>query len=69
MNEFLTKLPTMYKAIAAGIALLIPFLTALGAALSDGEVTASEWTTIAVALGALIAGTRTVYQVPNKGVK
>lgn len=68
MNESLTKLPTMYKAVAAFIALLVPFLTALGAALSDGVVKAEEWVTILVAGGALVGGTRAVWQVKNKKV-
>lgn len=66
MNDFLNKLPTMYKAVAAFCALLVPFLTAIGAALSDGVVYAAEWVTIATAGSALIAGTRAVWQVRNE---
>lgn len=66
MNKFLSKLPTMYKAAAAFISLLIPFLTAVAAATSDGMVTGSEWTTIGVAATALVSGTAAVYKTRNK---
>lgn len=66
MQDFLNKLPVAYKALAAFISLLIPFLTAIVAALSDGKVYASEWTTILVAGGAVVAGTKSVYQVKNR---
>jgi hypothetical protein len=69
MNEFLIKLPRMYKAVAAFCALLVPFLTSVGTALSDGGVTSSEWVTIATAGTALIAGTKAVYEIRNKEVK
>lgn len=62
------NLAPYYKAVAAFCALLVPFLTALAAALSDGAVTASEWVTVAAAGSALIAGTKVVYQVRNKEV-
>ncbi len=65
MRRFIENLPTMYKAVAAFCALMVPFLTAVGAATSDGVVTASEWTTIGAAGAALIAGTRAVWQVKN----
>jgi hypothetical protein len=64
--NFLTKLPTMYKAVAAFCALLVPFLTAVGTALSDGAVSTSEWVMIATAGAALVAGTKTVHYVTNK---
>lgn len=66
MNDFLVKLPTMYKAAAAFIALLIPLLTSVGTALEDGSVTANEWVMILVAGGAMIGGTKTVYEVRNR---
>lgn len=62
----LTKLSYMYKAVAAFCALLVPFLTSIATALSDGTVSTSEWVTIAAALAALIGGTRAVYQIENK---
>lgn len=68
MNNFFKDLPKMYKAVAAFISLLVPFLTAVVSAFSDGRVTSSEWTSIGIAFGALIVGTRTVYQVRNKQV-
>ena len=65
MQRFISNLPTMYKAVAAFCALLVPFLTAVGAAMSDGTVTVAEWTTVGTAGAALIAGTRVVWQVKN----
>lgn len=64
--NFLEKLPTMYKAVAAFCALLVPFFTSVGAALSDGVVYAAEWVTIITAFSALVAGTRAVWQVKNE---
>jgi len=55
----LAKLPTIAKAIAAGVT---AFSGALATALPDG-VTASEWVTIAVAT---VLATMAVYQVPNR---
>lgn len=66
MKDLLSALPTMYKAMAAFCALLVPFLTAVGAAFADGTVYASEWITIGTAGSALIAGTRAVWQVRNR---
>jgi hypothetical protein len=66
MQRFIRELPTMYKAVAAFCALFVPFLTAVGAATSDGIVTASEWTTVVTAGAALVGGTRAVWQVRNK---
>lgn len=62
----ITKLSYMYKAVAAFCALLVPFLTSIATALSDGAVTSSEWVTMATAGAALVAGTRAVYMVRNK---
>ena len=67
-RNFLQRLPQMYKAVAAFVSLLVPFLTAVGTSLQDGTVTANEWTTIAVAGVALGAGTRAVWWVKNKKV-
>lgn len=63
---YLQRLAPYYKSVAAFCALLVPFLTALGAALSDGVIYASEWTTIAAAGAALVAGTKAVYTVSNQ---
>lgn len=65
----LSKLAPYYKAVAAFCALLVPFLTSVATALSDGTVTASEWVTIAAAGSALVAGTKAVYQVRNQPSK
>lgn len=64
--NFLEKFRPYYKAVAAFCALLVPFLTSVGAALADGVVTSSEWVTIITAAVALVAGTKAVYQVTNK---
>lgn len=61
------KYAYMAKAITAFIALLVPLLVAIGAALADGKVTAEEITVIIAAATALAAGTSGVYQVKNKG--
>jgi hypothetical protein len=66
MKSFIAKLPTMYKAVAAFISLLVPFLTSVGAALADGMVTGSEWVTMATAFAAIVAGTKAVYQTTNQ---
>lgn len=66
MTEFLNNLPTMYKAVAAFAALLIPLLTAIATGLSDGIITAPEWVAISGSVTALVAGTGAVYQVRNE---
>lgn len=68
MRDLLENLPRYYKAVAAFISLLIPFLTALSTAFSDGQVTSTEWTTILIAGGALVGGTASVYSVRNRKV-
>lgn len=68
MNISLGKYSPYAKAIAAFIALLVPALTAVGTGLEDGAVSVDEVTMIGVAIGALIAGTKAVYQVTNKPV-
>lgn len=65
MLNLLAKLSPYYKAVAAFCALLVPFLTSIASALSDGVVYGSEWVTIAAAGSALVAGTKAVYQVRN----
>lgn len=64
--KLLTNLPKYYKAAAAFISLLVPFLTAIGTSLSDGEIAGSELTAIMTAGTALVVGTTAVYQVKNK---
>jgi hypothetical protein len=66
MEDFMKRLPTMYKAVAAFISLVIPFLTAVAAALSDGTVTTSEWVVLLTAGGALVGGTKAVYEIRNR---
>lgn len=66
MNISLGKYQPYAKAVAAFIALLVPFLTAVGVALSDGAIDLDEVTVIGAAGAALIAGTKAVYQVRNK---
>lgn len=66
MNISLGKYAPYAKAVAAFIALLVPLLTAIGAAFVDGAISIEEITTIGAAGGALIAGTKAVYQVTNK---
>lgn len=63
----LEELPKIAKAIAAFIALLVPFLTIVGTSLSDGVVYANEWIAMGSAFSALIGGTKAVYQIRNKG--
>ncbi len=65
MQINLGKYAYMAKAIVAFIALLIPFLVAVGAALADGKISIEEVTVIGTAGAALVAGTKAVYQVPN----
>jgi hypothetical protein len=62
----LGKYAYMAKAIAAFIALLVPFLVSVGAALVDGKITVEEVTVMGTAAGALAVGTRAVFQVKNK---
>lgn len=68
MQNFINRLPTMYKAVAAFISLLIPFLTAIVTAFADGAVYAAEWTNIGIAFSALVAGTKAVYEARNRKV-
>lgn len=56
MNKIAPYLKAITGAIVAG-------LTALGAALSDNEVTAGEWVTVAIAF---FAGLGLVWAIPNK---
>ena len=63
--NFLTKLAPYYKAVAAFCSLLVPFITAVATAFSDGTVTTSEWLTIGAAGAALVGGTKAVYQAKN----
>lgn len=69
MQINLGKFTYMAKAITAFIALLVPFLVSVGAGLADGAISIEEVTVMATAGAALIAGTRAVYQVPNKELK
>jgi len=54
---------TIAKAIVGA---LIAALSALGAALTDGQVTATEWVVVATAL---LTGLGLVWAVPNAPVK
>lgn len=62
----LSKLSVISKAIAAFLALLITLLAAIATGAADGTLDETEWTNILVALSALIAGVKAVYQVKNK---
>lgn len=64
--DLFKKLPTIYKAVAAFCALLVPFFTSLIAAMSDGMVTSAEWWTIGMAAAALVGGTKAVHKVTNQ---
>ena len=66
MNISLGKYAPYAKTVAAFIALLVPFIAAVGTALADGSISVDEVTMIGAAGGALVAGTKAVYQVPNK---
>lgn len=63
--NLLTKLAPYYKAVAAFCSLLVPFITAVATALSDGSISNQEWVTMAIAFAALIGGTKAVYQSKN----
>lgn len=66
--DLFNKLPTIYKAVAAFLALLVPLLTSIIAAASDGSVTGAEWWTIGMAAAALIGGTKAVHKVTNRPI-
>lgn len=66
MNISLGKYAPYAKTIAAFIALLVPFLTAIATGITDGSVSIDDITMIGAAGGALVAGTKAVYQVTNK---
>lgn len=62
----LFNLPKMYKAVAAFVSLVIPFLTIVSTSLADGIVTGNEWVAMATAGAAVVGGTKAVYQVKNR---
>lgn len=66
MNISLGKYAPYAKAVAAFLALLVPFLAAVATCLDDGSVSIDDITMIGAAFGALVAGTKAVYQVKNK---
>ncbi len=66
MNVLPTNLQPYAKAVAAFVALLIPFLTVFSTALADGRVDANEITNIFAATAALVGGVAVVFQVKNK---
>lgn len=66
MEVSLGKFAPYAKTVAAFIALLVPFLTVLATALTDGRVSIEEGIAVSTAAGALVAGTKAVYQVKNK---
>lgn len=66
MNISLGKYAPYAKTVAAFLALLVPALTAVGTGIDDGAVSVDETTMMITAIGALIAGTKAVYQVTNK---
>lgn len=68
MNISLGKYAPYAKAVAAFIALLVPLLAAIGTALADEAISVDEITMIVAAGGALVAGVKAVYQIPNKPV-
>lgn len=61
-----SKLSPYAKAVAAFVALLATFVTAIATAVADGRLEASEMTNIIIAGGALIAGVTAVFQVKNQ---
>lgn len=68
MEVSLGKYAPYAKTVAAFIALLIPFLTVVGTSLADGSVSVEEGIAVTTAFGALVGGTKAVYQVKNKKV-
>jgi hypothetical protein len=66
MNISLGKYAPYAKTIAAFLSLLVPFITAIATTLDDGAVSVDDVTMLAAAGGALIAGTKAVYEVTNK---
>lgn len=69
MQISLGKYAPYTKAVTAFIALLVPFLTAVGTALADGAISMDEGVMIGTAFTALVGGTKAVYQFRNKPAK
>lgn len=70
--NYLSKLAPYAKAVAAFIALLVPVLVSLGVLLthvSNQTVDGGDLTNLGAAITALVAGTKAVYQVTNRGAE